>query len=73
MGKGDIKTRRGKLFNGSFGKRRPAKKAKNKASVVNKPLVKETKPKAAGKPVTEKKEPPKKAVKETKETKEKEE
>jgi ribosomal small subunit protein bTHX len=26
MGKGDIKTRRGKLFNGSFGKRRPRRK-----------------------------------------------
>jgi ribosomal small subunit protein bTHX len=25
MGKGDIKTRRGKLFNGSFGVRRPRK------------------------------------------------
>ncbi len=28
MGKGDIKTRRGKLFSGSYGKRRPRKKKK---------------------------------------------
>ncbi len=28
MGKGDIKTRRGKFFAGSFGKRRPRKKKK---------------------------------------------
>jgi len=28
MGKGDIKSRRGKLFSGSFGKRRPRKKKK---------------------------------------------
>lgn len=27
MGKGDKKTRRGKLFNGSYGVRRPRKKA----------------------------------------------
>ena len=26
MGKGDIKTRRGKIFNGSYGKTRPQKK-----------------------------------------------
>jgi len=26
MGKGDIKTRRGKIFNGSYGKTRPKKK-----------------------------------------------
>lgn len=31
MGKGDIKSRRGKLFAGSFGKRRPAKKARKAA------------------------------------------
>ncbi len=28
MGKGDKKTRRGKFFNGSFGKTRPRKKVK---------------------------------------------
>ena len=28
MGKGDIKTRRGKLFSGSYGKKRPTKKSK---------------------------------------------
>lgn len=28
MGKGDIKTRRGKIANGTYGKRRPKKKAK---------------------------------------------
>jgi len=27
MGKGDIKTRRGKLFNGSYGKKRPGSKS----------------------------------------------
>lgn len=35
MGKGDIKSRRGKLFNGSFGKRRPKKK-ETKNQVINK-------------------------------------
>lgn len=30
MGKGDIRTRRGKLFRGTFGKRRPRKKKKQK-------------------------------------------
>ena len=28
MGRGDIKTKRGKIFSGSFGKLRPAKKVK---------------------------------------------
>jgi 30S ribosomal protein S31 len=32
MGKGDKRTRRGKIFNGSFGKSRP--KSKKKAAVV---------------------------------------
>ncbi len=31
MGKGDIKTRRGKITNGSYGKKRPRKKAKSQA------------------------------------------
>jgi len=30
MGKGDIRTRRGKLFRGTFGKKRPRKKKKNR-------------------------------------------
>ncbi|MFZ5939970.1 MAG: 30S ribosomal protein THX [Bacteroidota bacterium] len=33
MGKGDIKTRRGKLFNGSYGKRRPGKSSSPKITV----------------------------------------
>ena len=41
MGKGDIKSRRGKLFAGSYGKRRPRKKVKtNKASSKKKSSVK---------------------------------
>ncbi len=28
MGRGDIKTKKGKIFSGSFGKKRPAKRAK---------------------------------------------
>lgn len=28
MGRGDIKTKKGKIFSGSFGKKRPAKPAK---------------------------------------------
>ncbi len=34
MGKGDIKTRRGKFFAGSFGKRRPRHKAKKPGRIV---------------------------------------
>jgi len=30
MGKGDKKTKKGKIFKGSFGKSRPAKRKKNK-------------------------------------------
>ena len=37
MGKGDIKTRRGKIFNGSFGNTRPQKNKKATAVVVVKP------------------------------------
>ena len=33
MGRGDIKTKKGKIFSGSFGKTRPAKSAK-KAEVA---------------------------------------
>jgi ribosomal small subunit protein bTHX len=39
MGKGDIKTRRGKLFNGSFGKRRPKRKPMH---VMSTPFRKKT-------------------------------
>ena len=35
MGKGDIKTRRGKITNGSYGKKRPRKRVK-KQSVAKK-------------------------------------
>lgn len=31
MGRGDIKTKKGKIFSGSFGKLRPAKKKKTAA------------------------------------------
>ena len=30
MGKGDARSRRGKIFNGSYGKKRPHKKRKKK-------------------------------------------
>lgn len=36
MGKGDIKTKKGKINNGSFGKTRPAKKVKNVKSKAKK-------------------------------------
>lgn len=35
MGRGDKKTRRGKIFAGSFGKTRPKKKNKNTAKKEN--------------------------------------
>lgn len=35
MGKGDIKTRRGKIFNGSYGVTRPKKNKKNKKQEKN--------------------------------------
>ena len=38
MGRGDIKTKKGKIFSGSFGKTRPAKPAKK--AVVAKPAKK---------------------------------
>ena len=41
MGRGDIKTKRGKIFSGSFGKLRPAKPVK-KAVVAKKTEVVET-------------------------------
>ena len=36
MGRGDIKTKRGKIFSGSFGKLRPAKKTKKVVVAVKK-------------------------------------
>ena len=43
MGRGDIKTKKGKIFSGSFGKTRPAKPAKKVVA------VKEKTPEAAAK------------------------
>jgi len=40
MGKGDIKTRRGKISNGSYGKRRPKKSSVK----TTKPVIAEVKP-----------------------------
>ena len=34
MGRGDIKTKKGKIFSGSFGKTRPAKPAKKIVAVA---------------------------------------
>jgi len=33
MGKGDLRTRRGKIYNGSYGKSRPHKRKKKPAAV----------------------------------------
>ncbi len=45
MGKGDIRSRRGKLFRGTFGKTRPDKKKKNQvpAAPVETPATEPTK------------------------------
>ena len=50
MGKGDKRTRRGKIFAGSFGKTRPKskKKAFVSAPVAEKPTKKKAKAPAAG-------------------------
>lgn len=37
MGRGDKKTKKGKIFKGSFGKSRPAKKNNNKKAASAKP------------------------------------
>lgn len=37
MGKGDRRTKRGKIFRGTFGKTRPRKKKKNKVAQETKP------------------------------------
>lgn len=69
MGKGDIKSRRGKFFAGSFGKRRPRKKGKknqldSKIVVINEelkttsqPEIKKTAPKAEKAPAKAKAKP----------------
>ncbi|MGM0407542.1 MAG: 30S ribosomal protein THX, partial [Bacteroidota bacterium] len=41
MGKGDKKTRRGKLFSGSYGKRRPKKHFKSFEEAKKEPVKKE--------------------------------
>jgi len=43
MGKGDRRTKRGKIFRGTFGKWRPRKKKKNKLTQESKPEQVETK------------------------------
>jgi 30S ribosomal protein S31 len=45
MGRGDIKTKKGKIFAGSFGKARPAKAAKKVVAVADAPVA-EKKPAA---------------------------
>lgn len=49
MGKGDQKTRRGKIKNGSYGKTRPKKSAPVKVAVAPKPKVEKPKKEAAPK------------------------
>jgi len=44
MGKGDIKTRRGKIFNGSFGKTRPRNKKASVAAPATSVVVEKPKP-----------------------------
>ena len=63
MGKGDQKSRRGKITAGSYGKKRPRKSSKPAAAVVEKveKPMKEAKPKAAPKAKAEKTEEPKEA------------
>ena len=43
MGKGDKRSRRGKIFAGSFGKTRPKRKTKNQAVQQQKPETTEKK------------------------------
>lgn len=82
MGKGDKKSRRGKIILGTYGKRRPRKTDKPAVNPVKEVLVKEPKKKEAGhtaaekehksetKPVKEAKVPKEKAPKVQKEKKE---
>lgn len=37
MGKGDLRTRKGKIYNGSFGKKRPGRKKKSAAAAKSAP------------------------------------
>jgi 30S ribosomal protein S31 len=39
MGKGDLRTRRGKIYNGSFGKKRPGRVKKAAAAAAAKPAA----------------------------------
>lgn len=67
MGKGDKKSRRGKIQIGSHGVRRPQRKAKTVIPVVEPDVVKaEPKPKTAKKATVEKTEPVEEAVEKTK-------
>lgn len=65
MGKGDKKTKRGKISMGSYGVRRPRKKQKAITNAAPKVKKAAAKPKAAPKPkpVAKKKAAPKKADK----------
>ncbi len=47
MGRGDIKTKKGKIFSGSFGKKRPAKPAKKVVAATATPKKKATTKKKA--------------------------
>ncbi len=49
MGRGDIKTKKGKIFAGSFGKSRPANAVKKAAPVAEKAVETTEKPKKAAK------------------------
>lgn len=67
MGKGDKKSRRGKIHIGSHGVRRPQRKAKTEIPVSKPEVVKasaEPKPKAAKKATAEKAEPVEKIAEE---------
>ena len=46
MGRGDIKTKKGKIFSGSFGKTRPSKPAKKVVAAKEKAPAAATKKKA---------------------------
>lgn len=65
MGKGDKKSRRGKIHIGSHGVRRPHRKAKTEIPVTKPEVVKaEPKPKTAKKATAEKAEPVEEVVEE---------
>ena len=68
MGKGDIKSRRGKLFNKSYGKRRPRKKqVKGPFTGVNQTEPQSARPVEKPAPSKEKESKPGKAAPENKE------